>query len=306
LVQALQKIKRTQRVKKNQASTTAKVIAASTLWLSKHPKLAHLVAPGAAQICTQLLKGSGQWNDLALCWSATHPITRPLWAALERLTYPGIMAHYWHRKRWTEAQCRQLISQGVERVIIVGAGFDTLALRLATEFPKVHWIELDHPNTQIAKKRSMANTSMGSPLNLSMQTVDLSTTRLQEAVLPNHQITLVIVEGVLMYLEPQAVCNFMREVKTLSTQNVHLIFSYMLHWPNGQKGFQPRSRWIEHWLAWRGEPFKWYCAQAELPAWLTEQGYSLQAQAGAPWEATASSTQPQLQGENLVWCEKEI
>ena len=91
---------------------------------------------------------------------------RPVWRASESLTHPGILAHYWHRKRWIESRCRVAIKEGVTHVVVIGAGFDTLALRLAGEFPDVRWIELDHPATQGAKQRGLNRGGLAVPSSL--------------------------------------------------------------------------------------------------------------------------------------------
>ena len=109
-------------MKQQQASSTAKVIAASTVLLAHSPQTAALVAPGAVQLCDAFLSTSA--GDRLLCASARHRITRPLWRALERWTHPGITRHYWHRKSWIEQSCRLAIAEGVRRVVIVGASSD--------------------------------------------------------------------------------------------------------------------------------------------------------------------------------------
>ena len=52
------------------------------------------------------------------------------------------------RKRLIEEVVRASLTEGVEQVVIIGAGFDTLALRLCAGFPRTNFIEIDHPATQ--------------------------------------------------------------------------------------------------------------------------------------------------------------
>ena len=114
------------------ASTTAKIIAAATILLASDPRTAARVSPGAAELCSQLLSGSRR--DRWLASAAASQVLRPVWGSLERLTLPGIVSHYWHRKRWIEVRCRAAIAEGFKQIVILGAGFDTLGLRLSTEF----------------------------------------------------------------------------------------------------------------------------------------------------------------------------
>lgn len=90
-------------MKPERASSTAKVIAASTILLASDLRTSNLVALGAAELCGKLLSGSA--IDRWLARSAAYAPTRAMWRWLERLLLPGIMPHYWHRKRWIETRC---------------------------------------------------------------------------------------------------------------------------------------------------------------------------------------------------------
>lgn len=291
-------------MKPQEASSTAKVIAAATLLLASDPATKEQVAPGAAALCQHFLATT--WGNRMLAASATHPATRWLWRMLEGLTHPGITRHYWHRKRWIETHCLQALQQGVERVVIIGAGLDTLALRLANVWPAVQWVEVDHPATQQLKRAALQQANIHLPSNVVLQAVDLSTAPLPAALLHNTRPTLVVIEGVLMYLSEAAVVDLLRHQlpQQLSTAPVSLIFSHMVRWPDGTTGFRPASRWVNLWLAWRAERFTWALASAAVSPWLAQQGYTLQAQAEPPFlDTPPSAGASRLQGENLVLCQ---
>ena len=184
-------------MKAAQASSTAKLIAAATLLLDSEPHHAALVAPGAAALCRRMLSGSTR--DRWLARSAVSPPTRLLWRALERCTLPGVIEHYWHRKRWIEQRCRAMLAQGFDRVLVLGAGFDTLALRLAAEFAQADLLEIDHPATQAAKRRALGSAA---PRGVRFAALDLATQPLATALPGDSRATLVLIEGVLMYLAP--------------------------------------------------------------------------------------------------------
>jgi methyltransferase (TIGR00027 family) len=288
-------------LKAGQASTTAKVIAASTLLLASCPADQTLVPAGAAALCRHFL--STTWVDRCLSRSASSPWTRWLWRGLERLTHPGIMRHYLLRKRWIEAQCRLALQQGVTRVIVMGAGLDTLALRLAPEFPEVAWMEIDHPATQDFKRQGLSQAGLQLPANLTLLSVDLSTSPLPAALLQDTRPTLVVIEGVLMYLEEADVAALLRDqIRALSTARVRLIFSHMVRWPQGRPGFRPSSWWVDQWLAWRAEPFLWTMAPQALAPWLLSLGFEVLQQAEPPFTKDLVEPNDGLKGENLVMC----
>jgi methyltransferase (TIGR00027 family) len=288
-------------VKAGQASATAKVIAASTLLLASRPTDCDAVPVGAATLCRQFL--STTWADRCLAASASSAWTRWCWLVLQWLTHPGIMRHYMLRKRWIQAQCHLALQEGVRRVIVIGAGLDTLALRLAPDWPEVAWVEIDHPATQTFKRQGLDHAGLNLPENLTLQSVDLSIAPLPSTLMHDARPTLVVIEGVLMYLDEADVVALLRDqIRTLSTTPVQLIFSHMVRWPQGRAGFRPSSWWVDLWLLWRAEPFKWTMSSQALEPWLQSLGFELLQQAEPPFTAVTVPNGRCLQGENLVAC----
>jgi len=279
-------------MKPGEASSTAKLIAAATILLASDRNTAPLVAPGAADLCRQLLslKRSDRW----LARSAAHPVTRRIWRWMEQLTHPGIVAHYWHRKRWIEQRCRRAIFVGGERLIVVGAGFDTLGYRLARELG-AEVLEIDHPSTQAAKHAALGDDV------LQLIALDLATHALPRAVVENRKSAVVILEGVLMYLGPEAIDRLFASLRGMAAESLTVIFSFMTRWPDGTAGFRPRSWLVERWLALRGEPFDWAIEPEALGAFLEQRGFALSELALTHELGPGSG---KLDGENLAVCER--
>jgi methyltransferase (TIGR00027 family) len=289
-------------VKAAEASTTAKVIAASTILLASDTRTAKLVAPGAAALCRSLMSGSRV--DRWLAASAAQPLTRALWRAVERLTLPGIIAHYWNRKRAIESRCRRAIADGVERIVILGAGFDTLALRLCREMPAIEAIEIDHPATQAAKVRALANAAEEVPENLRFISCDLAAEPLPTALFDDGKPCMIIIEGVLMYLPPADVARLFDTLRSLAPARTRVAFTFMTRWPDGGSGFRPKSWLIERWLAWRAEPFMWSLEPAAMRDFLAAHGFSLTEMVLTRELAEQPvGRRSLLEGENLIVCD---
>jgi methyltransferase (TIGR00027 family) len=298
-------------MKAAQASSTAKVIAASTIALHHDPRTAALVAPGAATLCELLLNGqrSSRW----LARSAKNPVTRALWRGVEALTLPGIVQHYWHRKRWIEAHCRQALDDGAQHVVVLGAGFDTLGLRVLAERPGLSVLEIDHPATQAAKLDALSRAVPAITHQPRFVAVDLSVQDLPDLQMGPQDDVVFIIEGVLMYLSQARVHALLNSLRDCGAGRVRLIFSFMSRWPDGSHGFRPRSVWVETWLKWRGEPFMWSLPPQEMAGLLAAHGFVLHSLAStadftppaAPGttDTTRTTRTQALRGENLVWCE---
>lgn len=284
-------------MKPDRASATARVIAAATVMLESDARGDGLVPPRAVEWCRLLLSTTA--SDRLLRASASLAPTRALWRAIERATLPGIVEHYWHRKAWIEARCRAAIAEGASRVIVIGAGFDTLALRLAARFPAVEWIEVDHPATQNAKRRALEAIEPERRPAIEFIAADLGREPLPAALLGRSGSAFVVIEGVLMYLEHGRVEALLLQLPAVSRSNVRVVFSFMELRPDGRAGFRPSSRLIDAWLASRSESFVWAADPAMLEPWLDSLGLRLVALATPPFGGTWRA-RTRLQGESLV------
>lgn len=289
-------------MKADRPSATAALIAAATLLLAADKRQEDLVAPGAVRLCQEFLSGSLAGKLLA--GSAQCVATRWFWRMLERVTLPGIVTHYWLRKRWIEACCREHIAAGGRRIIVLGAGFDTLACRLITEFPALTMIEIDHPATQAAKRKALRDDLRYA--RLQFLACDLGHQDLPLALRPDEHDTLIIAEGLLMYLLPEAIDRLFKGLHTLCARRLHFLFTTMTRWPDGSTGFRPRSYAIERWLAGRSEAFHWALADDALTEFLNAQHFNLlQRITGPELRSTSSLPDCPLEGENLVLCERQ-
>src|SRR5687768_12733826 len=111
----------------NRPSATARLIARCTLLASHESSLRRLVPDDAVAPLERMLAATGghAWFDGVVRRAAP----RRLLLGLERAILPGIIVHYLARKRWLEQQVLAAIGDGCRQVVVLGAGFDTLAWR---------------------------------------------------------------------------------------------------------------------------------------------------------------------------------
>jgi methyltransferase (TIGR00027 family) len=238
-------------------SSTARLIAAATVFLSRDPELRHRVPAGAAEICARCLSPA---------WLAA---TRLRWLprAAERATIPGLMLHFMLRKRWIEEAVRGALDRGCRQVVILGAGFDTLAARLAPQFPAVQFIEVDHPATQAPKRAAVQRG------NLQFVAADLARIPLAQALsasaYKSSERAVFVLEGLLMYLTAD-------QVRTLfAAIGDEVVFTVMEPTPSGRIAFH-NATWVERALLalWK-EPFRWAVPRDRLPQFFP--GWQLRA-----------------------------
>lgn len=258
-------------------SSTARLIARCTLLAARQPELRPLVPAGAAGLIGTILANTdgNYWIDFAL----RHAPLRALLLAGERAILPGIITHYLARKRWLEIRASAALSAGCEQLVVLGAGFDTLAWRLQFAHPTVQFFELDHPATQRPKV-----AALGATPNLSFIPADLahllpsSGLRADPRFDPRRR-TCIIAEGLLMYFPESRVREILTDLKRLPAAEI--AFTFMAPGPDGRAAFRGGSPAIGAWLRFRREPFAWALLPTQLPAFLRSLGLHLRDVAGA-------------------------
>lgn len=264
-------------MKPGQASSTACLIAESLVFLSHDPVLGRLVPPKMAETSRRMADVLPPPHSIRLRWTA-NPLFQILVKTVERLTVPGMLLHYLLRKRYLEQVTRKSLQDGIRQVVILGAGFDTLPLRLLDEFPEVRWIELDHPDTQAFKRRALekCTPSRSNHVLVPLDFMHLSPKDVLKE-LPFYQKedrTLFLAEGLLMYFPPERVLNVFRMIRSMSVPQSRLAFTCMEPGPGGRIEFKNQSRWVGSWLNRRGEIFRWAVDRHRMPDFLSAEGFS--------------------------------
>lgn len=246
--------------------------------MSKNSEFRRLIPPGAAELSASFVKTSSRGARLLLQTMESRWF-RWLALAIERLTVPGIQLHYLARKCFVDEAVRAALRDGFSQVVIIGAGFDTLALRLAPAFPTVRFIEVDHPATQRYKRRTL---EMQQPVyaNMGFLAVDLTRQSIQERLTTSplyrsDNDTIFIAEGVLMYLTADEVTAIFRLMGAGGDARRRVVFTFIEPDSSGRTAFHHASHAVDFWLRLRGEPFRWGIHRDTLPAFLESVGYAL-------------------------------
>lgn len=264
-------------MKANKASATAYLIAQSTILLSQSPDLSRFIPHRAAELSARFFPISTAF-DRVRHWFDKTALNHRMLGGLERLTIPGIKLHYALRKKFLEETVRHAIADQFEQVVVFGAGFDTLAFRLAEEFTEVRFIEVDHPATQGAKITALGQPN-SVPENLHFVPLELtgglSLAALAQGGYCPAARTLFIAEGLLMYFTEIEVATLFAFVREQSGAGSRLAFTFMERRADGRIGFRESSRLVDLWLRVKGEPFKWSLEPDRVPEFLTDQGFDL-------------------------------
>ncbi|MCP2028723.1 methyltransferase (TIGR00027 family) [Flavobacterium sp. HSC-32F16] len=170
---------------------------------------------------------------------------------------PGALSSGIARTKYIDELLKTAVSKGVEQVIILGAGFDTRAIRL--DFLKsVPVIEIDHPNTSNFKAEIYKKRIGRIPENVTFLQIDFNKQSLDQLAVENNldfsKPTAVIWEGVTNYLTEEAVKSTFSFISKFA-KNSCVIFTYVhkeiLYKPElflgGEKLLKDLEKLEEHW-----------------------------------------------------------
>ena len=264
---------------KQRPSTTALGVAFGQLFDAYDPELAPLFVPGhhellQASVAAFEPRGPRGLRNLERGWF------RRFMRGMESATAPGIFLHYLLRKRFIEDAVRAALADGCTQLVVIGAGLDTLATRLARETEALVCIEVDHPLTQAIKRKALART--GAPANLALVPADLRDTTLASVLesVPAYDAarpTVFVAEGLLMYLHESDVAALFRSVRALAPRGSRFVFSFMEGDRSGRARFKSVKWWyaplLDWWLKRLGESMHWAIDRTALPAWSEPLGW---------------------------------
>ena len=266
-------------MKQNQPSATAYLVVESAVYLSKNPLVRALLQPGSIE-SSRYFADSRKFKEKISYLAKKNIFLRPIFNAVENAVIPGIQLHYTVRKRRLEEITLAALNDNFDQIVIFGAGFDTLALRLHKQFPDINFVEIDHPATQRAKKIAVENKKLASG-NLKFIALDIGQKNALEQLSDNKLFrknvkTLYIAEGLLMYLTESENKNLFTFINQCSAENSRFAFTFMEPQQNGRIAFRNSSKLVDVWLKRRGEPFRWSVLETEIENFLDEKDFSLE------------------------------
>jgi methyltransferase (TIGR00027 family) len=226
---------------------------------------------------------------------------RPLLRDASRLLTLGFVDHVTLRTVVIDRSLEAAVDRGVRQCVILGAGLDTRAHRLAA-LREVRTFEVDHPATQREKRRRMEAAGLERP-GLAYVPVDFGRESLAGALeAAGHDAgapTYWLWEGVTMYLSREATRATLAEIARRSAPSSELALTYFL--TGSIRLGEPTARAL---FRLAGEPLRGSYTEVELGELLHAFGFERTSDTSSTeWAASsgAMSRMPILyRGERLA------
>ena len=186
----------------------------------------------------------------------------------------ALRSHLVLRSRFTEDRLGAAGQRGVTQYVILGAGFDTFALRQPAWANSMMILEVDHLGTQTLKRSHIADAGLPMPANLAFADIDFEHESLLDGLLRNNislaEPTFFSWLGVTMYLQEAAIVAALQSIAAFpSGSEVVLTF---LQPP--ESGAEAASLQLAARVAASGEPFVSYFEPEAMAARLTNTGFT--------------------------------
>jgi methyltransferase (TIGR00027 family) len=190
----------------------------------------------------------------------------------------GLRSHLVVRSRFAEDRLEEAVARGINTYVILGAGFDTFAYRQPEWAEGMRIIEIDHPESQAAKKARLKTAGIEIPSNVEFADIDFEHETLDEGFRRHgvslREKTFFSWLGVTVYLTEDAVEDVFRELARFRPgSEVAFTFS---------QPREPESLWqrvlkrpsLATMAAMAGEPWLTYYEPEKLRCMLLETGFS--------------------------------
>jgi methyltransferase (TIGR00027 family) len=199
-----------------------------------------------------------------------------------RLRFPGAIEYQAARTKHIDALLDGTLEDGVNQLVILGAGYDSRPYRFAERLTSVGVFEVDHPATLERRIRcareAWPSASTATRVAIDFEREDLAA-RLADAGYDPGRRTLFLWEGVTMFLGAAAVDRTLAQVACAAPSS-SVVFDYVvrpaLERPGDYYGGAQAARYFER----TGEPWRFGIDADAVGAFLSARGLRLRSHYG--------------------------
>lgn len=193
----------------------------------------------------------------------------------ERLI-PGATNSIVARVRFIDDTLKSAIKNGLEQLVILGAGYDTRPYRIEG-MDKIKVFEIDRHATQKIKKDKIKEIFKSLPDQVTYIPLDLEEDKfgqLLNSEYDSSKKTLFIMEGLLMYLSPEKVENILSFILHNSGSGSAIVFDYIpLSVIDGTCALEAGQN-FQKGVTEAGEPLLFGIEEGSIKSFLTKRGFT--------------------------------
>ena len=204
---------------------------------------------------------------------------------LSRLVVDGVLRRLapigpavYTRARFGEDRLEEAVARGLEQYVIIGAGYETLAMRRTDLMERLTVYEMDLAATQETKRDRMRKAGIPTPEGLRYVAVDLNVETVEDALgragFDAGRRALFSWFGVTFYLGKDAIRQTLRSIAGSMAPGSAVMFDYLADAASTPAGSRDLRERCADFVARRGEPWISSFDPAEIPGFLAGIGYA--------------------------------
>ncbi len=189
---------------------------------------------------------------------------------------PGVLEFLAARTRFIDDYLQCGIADGIQQLVILGAGFDTRAYRFERLRGRVKVFEVDHPATQRAKIAKLEKILGNLPSDVTFVPIDFRSETLDKLFARGYAKrlkTLFIWEGVTMYLAADAVDATLAFVAGNSGAGSSIVFDYIYRAALDETMKENEVKSMQRWRGVTGEGLVFGIEKGRIEDFLAPRGF---------------------------------
>lgn len=198
---------------------------------------------------------------------------------IRKMAPHGMYEYVIARTKYIDGVFSQALAEQFGQILIFGAGFDTRALRFQNKAQNTRLFELDVPTTQQAKRGQYIHRRLTIPGNLTFIAIDfekeLLSDKLEEAGFRKSQRCLFILEGLLMYLQPESVKTTLRTIQEYTGKGSWIVFDFVYASVLRKEGLYFGEAEVVDMVYKAGEGWQFGIEKDALEPFLAEYGFKI-------------------------------
>jgi len=198
---------------------------------------------------------------------------------INRLFPKGMYEYVIARTKFVDSVFQKALENQFDQILIFGAGFDSRGVRFSDLNKGTKIFELDAPVTQNAKVNQLRNRGIELNSNIIFISIDFNKESLEEKLLESgfneNQESLFILEGLTMYLDPEAVDSTFDVINKFSGKGSEVVFDYVYSSVIREENLYYGESEVYKGVKDRGEPWSFGIEKGEIESFLKDRNLKL-------------------------------
>ncbi len=183
------------------------------------------------------------------------------------------------RTKFIDSVFQKAISNEFDQILIFGAGFDSRGIRFADLNKKTRIFEIDAPVTQKAKINQLKKRGIAIDPNIVFISIDFNKESLEDKLIDSgfkeNKRSLFILEGLTMYLDPEAIDSTFHVIDQFAGTDSEFVFDYVYSSVlRGENLYYGESEVLNQ-LKDTNEPWSFGIEKGELESFLKDKNLKL-------------------------------